>query len=89
VDRIAARLHLLHAESRLLTYAREVHTIADDLDALGAWGDPDAAVRRGITILGLGADYRDDADLWLPRTRTGRVLLALARVALRAACWVG
>ena len=88
MDRIAARLHLLHAEERLLVYAREVRTIAEELDALDAWA-PDVAVRRGVAILGMGADYRDDADLWLPRSRTGRALLAVARVALRVARWVG
>lgn len=89
VDRTTARLHLLHAESALLRYAREVRTIADELDALDAWGDPDVAIRRGLAILGMGADYRDDANLWLPQSRAGRVLLALARVTLRAARWVG
>ena len=89
MDRTRAILHLAHSEMMLLRYADDVRRLRTDLDALDGWGDHEAAAKRARVILGYGADFRDDADLWIPQTRAGRALLRAARLLLRVARAIG
>ena len=87
-DGIAVRLYLCRVEERLLTYAQEARRLRADLDALG-YVDESAAMRRGAMLAGLGEYRKDDVRVLMPRTRAGRALVWVARVALTLARALG